>query len=67
MIYLIIINAPTVKNRIKNLFSEIHIFTRFNLVMPGPLTGVEMLGWALWCLSFAWEHVADMQKLNYVK
>ena len=35
--------------------------------MPGPLTGVEMLGWALWCASFAWEHVADMQKLNYVK
>ena len=36
-------------------------------IMPGPLTGVEMLGWALWCASFAWEHVADMQKLNYVK
>ena len=31
MIYLTIINAPPVKNKIKNLFWEIHIFTRFNL------------------------------------
>ena len=34
MIYLTIINALLVKQRMKNAFSENHIFTEYNLVMP---------------------------------
>ena len=33
MIYLTIINALPVKQRMKNAFSENHIFTEYNLVM----------------------------------
>ena len=36
MVYLTIINGPPVKNKIKHLFWEIHIFTRFNLSIQNP-------------------------------
>ena len=35
--------------------------------LTGSLTIVEMVAWGLWSASLAWEHTADMQKLNFAK
>lgn len=31
------------------------------------ITNWELASWVLWMASFAWEHIADMQKLNFGK
>ena len=35
--------------------------------ITGPLTITEMAGWVLWLLSLAWEHVADLQKVQFAR
>jgi len=35
--------------------------------LTGPLTWVEMCGWAMWVVSIIFEHTADQQKLNFVQ
>merc|ERR1712215_36718 len=35
--------------------------------MRGPLTMLEICGWALWFLSLVFEHTADQQKLNFAR
>eukprot|EP00092_Neocalanus_flemingeri_P012359 GFUD01013325.1.p1 GENE.GFUD01013325.1~~GFUD01013325.1.p1 ORF type:complete len:320 (+),score=77.90 GFUD01013325.1:163-1122(+) len=35
--------------------------------MTGPLTWLEMAGWAMWAASLIFEHTADQQKLNFAQ
>jgi steroid 5-alpha reductase family enzyme len=34
-------------------------------VPAGPMTRFELLSWCMWCASFVWEHVSDLQKLAF--
>ena len=50
MIYLTIINASLVKNKIKNQFWEIHIFTRFNLHILPRVCPFVMYEYTIWSI-----------------
>ena len=35
--------------------------------LTGSLTMLEYIGWTMWLISFGFEHLADMQKINFLK